>query len=100
MRRRNEDSVKHEVPLHVQRHQLDRVGKRNGPSNGTITPSGAGGYNGMLWTITALNLSGKSTLDVAIKPQNSTLTRQISIPLTGGSTPPPPSAPTNVHIIP
>jgi hypothetical protein len=101
MRRKDQDSVKHEVRYSFSDiHSIGWNAATPAP-NGTITPPGTAGYNGMDWSSSALPLAGKSLLYIAVKPQNSNLIRQISIPLVaGGSTaPPPPAAPTNVRVI-
>ena len=100
-RNKNEDSVRHEVRYAFSDiHALGWANATVAP-NGTITPPGSGGYNGMEWSSTALNLSGRTMLYVAIKPQNSSLMRQITIPLTSTGGPPPaaPSAPQNLRIV-
>src|SRR5262249_29497958 len=96
-RNKNENSVKHEV-----RYSFDdvfRVGWANAIAapGGLITPPGFGGYNLMSWETTAINVTGKKVIYIAIKPQNSSLFRQIAIPLasTAGSAP---AAPTGLHI--
>ncbi len=96
-RNKNENSVKHEV-----RYSFDdvfRTGWQNAIAapGGLITPPGFGGYNLMSWETTAINVTGKKIIYIAIKPQNSTLFRQIAIPLTstGGSAP---AAPSGLHI--
>lgn len=97
MRRKDEDQVRHDV-----RYAFSDVFSIGWASatpapGGTITAPGSGGYNGMSWSTTALNLAGRTVLYVAIKPQNSALFRQIAIPLSSASGTPP-SAPVNLRI--
>jgi len=51
---------------------------------GVVQTEGHGGANGMEWATTRLDLRGREKIYIAIKPQNSELFRQISIPLPGG----------------
>lgn len=59
-----------------------------GWNNATPAPNGVNrvggwtGYNGVRYSTTAIDFSGRSQVYVAIKPQNSTRFRQIVIPLT------------------
>jgi hypothetical protein len=107
MRNKNENSVSHEV-----RYAFADIHKNGWASatpapGGTITPPGYQGYNGMYYDTTALPLSGKSAVFLAIKPtannpQN--LFAQVVIPLAdnGGSSPPalsPPQPPRNLRVI-
>jgi hypothetical protein len=70
------------------------------PSNTVVADQGNGGYNGMRWTGTAINLAGHDKIYIAIKPQNSSLFREITVPLSGSSTPTAaiPNPPTSVHV--
>jgi hypothetical protein len=47
----------------------------------------------MKYSTNQINVSGQSTVYIAIKPVGATLFRQIAIPLTGGTPPPPPPPP-------
>jgi hypothetical protein len=89
-RRKDQTTVLHEVRYAFT--DIFSIGWANATPapNGTITPPGSGGFNRMSWSATTINLSGRSTLYVAIKPQNSSLFSQISIPLVGGSSIPAP----------
>jgi len=49
--------------------------------NGTVGPTCCGGDNGLEYSTTTINVSGHTNLYVAIKPQNSSLFRQIVVPL-------------------
>lgn len=95
-RRKDEDSVKHEVRYaFTDIFSTGWAGATVAPG-GTITPPGTGGYNNMSWSTTSIDLSGRSVLYVAIKPQNSSLFSQIAIPLSSGG---PLTAPKNLRII-
>lgn len=83
-RNKNENGVNHEVrysfsPIHTIGWAAATV-----PSNTVVVDDGDFGYNSMAWVSPTLSLSGKTVLYVAVKPQNSTLFRQIAIPLTSG----------------
>ena len=95
-RRKNQDSVKHEVRYAFA--DIFSIGWASATvaPNGTVTPPGSGGFNNMSWSTTSLTLSGRSMLYVAIKPQDSSLFSQISIPLTSGSSI---GAPPNLRVI-
>jgi hypothetical protein len=99
-RRKDQDTVKHDVRYAFSDiHSIGWAAATPAP-NGTVTPPGTSGYNGMEWSTTGLNLSGKSVVYVAIKPQNSSLFRQIAVPVVPGATlPTPPAAPFNVRVI-
>lgn len=84
-RAKNEDSVKHEVRYSFSDIYATGWNAATVPPNGTITPTGNGGYNTMSWSSTSLPLSGKSKVFVAIKPQNSSLFRQIEVPIAAPS---------------
>lgn len=95
-----QDATRHEVRYAFS--DIHGMGWANATAapNGVITPPNTGGYNGMTWSTNQLNLSGRSTLYVAIKPQNSNLFRQITIPISGGSGGSSvPLAPSNLRII-
>jgi len=71
------------------------------PGGTGVTPAGSGGEASMRWSTTGISTSGRTMLYVAIKPQNASTFRQISIPLSGtGSTPTLPSAPQHLRIVP
>ena len=80
---------------------------QSGWDAGTPAPGGTaipapnnGGYNGMEYETTAIDVTAHSMLYVAIKPQNSTRFREIAIPV--GLTPSQtvsPAAPQNVRIV-
>jgi hypothetical protein len=95
-RRKDQATVKHEVRYaFTDIFSTGWAGATVAP-NGTVTPPGDGGFNTMSWSTTSLNLSGRSVLYVAIKPQNSSLFSQIAIPLGSGSSFP---APGNLRVI-
>lgn len=88
-RDKDENKVKHEVRYSFS--DVFSIGWDNAEvaPNGTITPPGWQGYNGMYWNTTDINLSGKKSIFIAIKPENSNLFRQIEIPLSlSGKSPP------------
>jgi hypothetical protein len=98
-RNKDENSVKQEVRYAFSDiHQLGWNNATVAP-NGTVTPPGFQGYNGMFYDTTGLPLAGHSVVYVAIKPQNSSLFTQVAIPLNGGPSPIP-SLPTTGGIGP
>jgi len=90
-RLKDENSVKHEVRYAFS--DIFQMGWNTATPapNGTVTPPGWQGYNGMDWSTTQIDVSGKNSIYIAIKPQNSNLFRQIEIPLAGGEVTPPPT---------
>jgi len=98
--RRKDQSMPHEIRYSFSDiHSIGWNAATPAP-NGIVSRVGSGGYNNERWSTTGLNLSGKSTVYIAIKPQNATLFRQIAIPIIpGAALPPPPAAPTNVRVI-
>jgi hypothetical protein len=95
-RHKDENSVNHEVRYAFSDiHTMGWNAATPAPS-GTITPPGYQGYNGMIYDTTAINLSGRSVVYLAIKPQNSAVFSQIAFPISGGTpaptTPNPPTA--------
>jgi hypothetical protein len=99
MRRKDQSSVKHEVRYAFSDIFSSGWSNATPAPDGIITPPSSGGYNGMSWSTYSLNLSGQSLLYVAIKPQNSSLFRQIVIPLSPGAVTAL-SPPTNLRVIP
>lgn len=103
MRNKNDNSVNHDV-----RYAFTNIWTL-GYANATPAPGGTGivppdfqGANGMEYQTTGINVSGQNTLYIAIKPQNSSLMRQIAIPISlsaGGDTTAP-SAPANLRVLP
>jgi hypothetical protein len=47
-----------------------------------MAPPGKQNRNGMVYDTTALSLAGRTTLFIAIKPENATRFSQVAIPLT------------------
>jgi hypothetical protein len=84
-RRKDQETVKHDVRYAFSDIYSTGWAAATPAPGRTIIPPDTGGYNGMSWSTTSLNLSGKTTLYVAIKPQNSSQFRQIAIPLTSGT---------------
>jgi hypothetical protein len=81
MRNKNENSVKHEVRYAFR--DIFEMGwdAATRPPNGIVAPPGFQGYNGMEWSTRSLNLTGRSTVFIGIKPQFSKSFRQIAIPV-------------------
>lgn len=100
-RNKNENSVKHEVRYAFADIHNSGWGAATPAPGGIVTPLGDTGYNGMDYETTGINVSGKSTVYIAIKPENSNLFRQIAIPISGTSNIPdttPPAPPTNLQL--
>jgi hypothetical protein len=98
-RPKDENSINHEVRYAFS--DIHSLGWNNATlaPNGIVTPPGYQGYNGMVYDTTSINISGKSTIYLAIKPQNSSAFSQVSFPLTGGPIRVP-VAPTIIEISP
>ena len=81
-RPQNDNYVNHEVRYAFSDiHQLGWSAATPAP-NGTITPPGWQGYNGMVYDTTALPLvASDSVVYIAIKPQNSNIFSQIAVRL-------------------
>jgi RNA polymerase sigma factor (sigma-70 family) len=81
-RHKDEDRVRHEVRYAFRPvHEIGWQQAMAAPG-GLITPLGAGAANAMVYDSTALPLSGRSMLYVAIKPENSARFSQVALPLT------------------
>ncbi len=93
MRDKDENDVKHEVRYAF--FDIFRIGWANATPapDGLVTPMGWQGYNGMEWSTSSIDVTGRSVIYIAIKPQNSSSFRQIAIPLSTGSSPPVPPPP-------
>jgi hypothetical protein len=95
-RPKSENSVKHEVRYSfTDIHSIGWAAATPAP-NGTVTPPGWEGYNGMVYETSGINMNGGSTLYLAIKPQNSNTFSQIAVPLTSSGTPTTPTPPATV----
>lgn len=80
-RRKDENTVKHEVRYAFSNiHEIGWDKATRAPS-GIVTPPGFQGYNGMVYATTALPLTGKAKVYLAIKPENSAVFSQIALPL-------------------
>jgi hypothetical protein len=80
-RHKDENAVKHEVRYAFSNiHEIGWDKATRTPS-GIITPPGFQGYNGMVYTTTALPLTGKPKVYLAIKPENSAVFSQIELSL-------------------
>jgi hypothetical protein len=79
---RNKDAPgPHEVRYAYQSiHDLGWDGAFQAP-NGLITPPATGGFNTMDWSTRAIDLAGKQTVFIAIKPVGSQSFREISLPV-------------------
>ena len=66
---------------------------------GNVLPPNTGGYNGMSYSTTGIDVAGQSNIYVAIRPQGATTFRQIVIPL-GETDTAVPSAPGSLTIVP
>jgi hypothetical protein len=81
-RHKDENTVAHEVRYAFENiHQIGWKAAIPAP-DGVVIPLGWQGYNGMEWTTQAIDVSGVNQIFIAIKPQDATLFRQISIPTT------------------
>jgi len=95
-RRKDQETIRHEVRYSFT--DIFSTGWSAATPGGMVSAQAGGGYNGMGWSSSSISTSGRSTLYVGIKPENSAKFRQIAIPLTtGGLTSP--AAPSNIRII-
>jgi hypothetical protein len=100
-RPKDQNDVKHEVRYAFSDIHDMGWDKATAAPNGVITPPGYQGYNGMAYDTTGINVSGKTVLYLAIKPQNSSTFSQIAFPLTntaGGAPQVVPNPPTSVRV--
>lgn len=97
MRHKDQNAVKHEVRYSFE--DVLTIGWDNAmpAPSGLVAPLGWQGYNGMDWSTDELDLSGQSTIYIAIKPEGSDLFRQIAIPLTSGAGPGPRTTPASAR---
>jgi hypothetical protein len=98
-RHKDENSVKHEVRYAFS--DIHAIGWNNAipAPSGIITPPGWQGYNNMVYDTTAIDVSGKSQIYLAIKPQNSNIFSQVAFPLLGNPATPPIAAPANLRVV-
>ncbi|MEX0300220.1 MAG: LamG-like jellyroll fold domain-containing protein, partial [Kordiimonas sp.] len=80
-RHKDEGHIKHEV-----RYSFDNIhetGWENATAapGGLISPPNGGAYNGMYYSTDSLPLTGQNLVYIAIKPENSDLFTQITVPL-------------------
>jgi hypothetical protein len=100
-RPKNENDINHEVRYAFSNIHVLGWSNATPAPNGIITPPGWEGYNGMVYDTMAINVSEKSTIYLAIKPQNSSVFSQVALPLTSGPvTPATLAPPTNLRVIP
>jgi len=98
-RLKDENSINHEVRYAFSDiHSLGWNNATPAPS-GVISPPGYQGYNNMVYDTKAIDLTGRSVIYLAIKPQNSSVFSQVAFPVAGGS-PPPPTEPPSASIAP
>lgn len=80
-RLKSENDVRHEVRYAFSDiHTMGWDNATPAPS-GTVTPPGWQGYNGMVYDTNKIDISGRSMIYLAIKPQNSGVFSQIALPL-------------------
>jgi hypothetical protein len=94
-RRKDQDTLTYEVRYSFQDIYASGWGAATAAPSGTIPGNGNGAYALMEWSTTAINVSGHDKIYVAIKPQNASTFRQITIPIGAQSpseTPNPPTA--------
>lgn len=97
-RPKSENSVNHEIRYAFSDiHTLGWSNATPAPA-GTIIPPGYQGYNNMVYDTTAINVSGRSQIFLAIKPQNSTVFSQIVFPLSSTPVVPPTTLPTPANL--
>ncbi len=96
--RKDEPNVNHEVRYSFSDIFATGWANATPAPGGILTPPCCGGYNNFAYSSTAINVTGHTTLYIAIKPQNSSLFRQIAIPLSGGA-PPPPAQPPSTPVV-
>lgn len=95
LRNKTEDDVRHEIRYaYSDIHDIGWSAATPAP-DGVITPPGISGYNGMEYKTDQIDMNSQSRVYIAIKPENSSLFRQIIIPKLSLK---PPSPPTNLHI--
>jgi hypothetical protein len=96
MRKKTEENVNHEVRYSFSDIHASGWASATVAPNGTVNPPGDGGYNGMIWSTTGINLSGRDRVYIAIKPANSSGFRQIVVPITNAPATLTPSPPSNL----
>jgi hypothetical protein len=84
-RHKDDNSIKHEVKYAFSDIHDMGWDKATSAPNGIITPLGWQGYNGMVYDTTQIPLADKDIVYIAIKPQNSNLFNQITLPLKKGT---------------
>jgi hypothetical protein len=92
-RSKDEDDLAHEVRYSFSDIHNTGWDSATALPNNLITPAGQGGYNGMEYSTTSIDASSESEVFFAIKPVNSSLFRQIRIPVRSK-----PSAPSNLNV--
>ncbi|MEJ2405989.1 MAG: hypothetical protein P8171_17150 [Candidatus Thiodiazotropha sp.] len=91
VRDKTEDNINHEVRYAFSDiHSIGWDAATPAP-DGVITPPGVGGYNGMEYKTNQIDMSDSAKIYIAIKPENSSLFRQIIIPKFSVAAPSPPT---------
>lgn len=90
-RNKDENELRHEVRYSFTDIFSTGWDAATAAPNAWVTPPGWQGYNGMMWSSDALNVSGHSVVYIGIKPEGSNRFRQIAVPI-------PPAAPTGVKV--
>ncbi len=95
-RLKDQNDVKHEVRYAFS--DIHSLGWNNATPapGGTVAPPGWQGNNNMVYDTTAINLTGQSTIYLAVKPQNSSVFSQVAFPLNGTPAQTTPKPPTDV----
>lgn len=84
-RRKDQDTLTYEVRYAFQDIHATGWASATPAPNGTLPGNGLGAYNLMEYSTTSINVSGKNTVYIAIKPQGATLFRQIAIPISSSA---------------
>jgi hypothetical protein len=87
-RHKDENAVRHEVRYAFQDIHAAGWDAAVPAPDGLVTPPGWQGYNGMVYDSNLVPTAGHPTLYVAVKPENSSLFKQIAIPLVAPPAPP------------
>jgi len=80
-RNKNEDKVRHQVRYAFESIHAIGWDKAVPAPDGTITPPGVAGYNGMVYTTTDVPLEGKKAIFLGVRPEGATRFSQIKLPI-------------------
>lgn len=97
-RHKDENNVNHELRYAFSDIHVLGWDKATAAPNGTIAPPGWQGYNGMVYDTTAIDVTGRSEIYLAIKPNNSTTFSQVAFPLSSTTPPASLEAPRDLQI--